>query len=82
MARQLTPQVNAVQVRRAVETPPDRQRTCESLHFLLGLPVEAIASLIGLLRGRGCGRRIRIRHDGDTRRAPRNRDVTVNFIRR
>ncbi|MEW2087482.1 sigma-70 region 4 domain-containing protein [Streptomyces sp. NPDC005283] len=27
---------------------PDRQRTCVTLHYLLGAPVKAVASLIGL----------------------------------
>lgn len=37
-----------MQVHQAVDRLPDRQRTCVSLHFLLGLPVKEVASLIGL----------------------------------
>ncbi|TQK49845.1 RNA polymerase sigma factor (sigma-70 family) [Streptomyces sp. SLBN-118] len=37
-----------MQVREAVERLPDRQRTCVTLHFLLGVPIKEVASLIGL----------------------------------
>jgi RNA polymerase sigma factor (sigma-70 family) len=39
-----------MQVNEAVDKLPDRQRTCVTLHFLLGVPVKEVASLIGLSR--------------------------------